>query len=91
MQLYNVQLNELIPGKAEITEDKGMYSIASGGLGGPQTPALLHTVHVLITFCFFIMDVGISAKIQSCGFILPLRKNMIAHSFTLKFLYFLLL
>ena len=47
MQLYSVQL---IPGKAEITEDKGMYRKASGGLGGPQTPALLHTVHVLITF-----------------------------------------
>ena len=46
MQLYSVQL---IPGKAEITEDKGMYSRASGGrLCGPQTPAELHTVHVLV-------------------------------------------
>ena len=33
MQLYSVKL---IPGKAEITEDKGMYSRASGGLGGPR-------------------------------------------------------
>ena len=27
------------PKKAEITEDKGMYSRASEGLGGPQAPA----------------------------------------------------
>ena len=92
MQLYSVQLN---PGKAEITDYKGMYSRASGGLsgglGGPQTPAEIHVVHVLITFYFYIMDVGISAKIQGCGLILPLRKNVITHSFTMKFLYFLLL
>ena len=37
------------------------------------------------------MYFGISPKIQSCRFILPFRKNMITHSFTVKFLYFLLL
>ena len=41
MQLYSVRL---IPGKAEITGDKGMYPRASGGLGGPQTPALFHWI-----------------------------------------------
>ena len=39
MQLYNVQL---IPGKAEITGDKGMYPRASGGLGGPPDPRLIY-------------------------------------------------
>ena len=50
MQLYSVQL---IPGKAEITGDKGtcMYPRASGGLGGPQTPALFHVVITYSTFC----------------------------------------
>ena len=89
MQLYSVQL---IPGKAEITGDKGIYPRASGGLGGPQPPAnfkrLLHTIHVLINILFYIMDFGISAKIRSCGFILPLRKNMITSSFTMNFYIF---
>ena len=69
MQLYSVQL---IPGKAEITEDKGMYSRAPG----PPDPRLI-TYSTCINILFYIMDVGISAKIQSCGFILPVRKNMI--------------
>ena len=82
MQLYSVQL---IPGKAEITEDKGMYYRASGG------PRLITYSKCINNILFYIMDFGISAKIQSCGFILPLRKNMITHSFTMKFLYVLLL
>ena len=40
---------------------------------------------------FYIIDLGISPKIQSFRFVLPLRKNMITHSFTMSFLYFLLL
>ena len=79
MQLYSVQL---IPGKAEITEDKGMYSRASGGLGGPQTPRLI-TYSTCIKNILFLHYGLISAEIRSFGFILPLRKNMITHSFTI--------
>ena len=72
-----------------------MYPRASGGRLGPQTPPnfkrLSHTVHVLISILFPSMDVGISTKIQSCRFILPLRMNMITtHTFTMKKIYFLL-
>ena len=57
----------------------------------PIFKILLHTVHVLLNILsIFNMDFGISAKIQSCEFI-PLRKNMITHSFTMNFSYFLLL
>ena len=67
-----------------------MYPRASGGLGGPQTrpnfKSSLHTIHNIL---FYTMDFGISAEIWSCGFILPLRKNMITHSLTMIFLYFL--
>ena len=73
MQLYNVQL---IPGKAEITGVKGMYPRASGGLH----------VHVNINILFYyIMGLRISGKIQSCGFILPLRKHMINTLFRFDF------
>ena len=77
MQLYSVQL---IPGKAEITGDRGMYPRHP-----PNFKRLLHTVHVLINILFYIMDFGISAKIGSCGFILPLRNDMITHTFTMIF------
>ena len=79
MQLYSVQL---IPGKAEITGDKGIYPRASPP---PNFMRLLHNVHVLVYILFYMMDIGNSAEIQSCGFILLLRKNMITHSFTMHF------
>ena len=79
LQLYSVQL---IPGKAEITEDKGMYSRASGGPRRPLNPRLI-TYSTCIKNIRFLHYGLISAKIRSCGFILPLRKNMITHSFTI--------
>ena len=89
MELSSVQL---IPGNAEITGDKGMYPRASGGLGGPQTPTLFHRINTYSTFCSILWTVlGISAMIRELHtFILPLRKNMITHSFRIKFFYFLL-
>ena len=67
-----------------------MHPRVSGGLGGPRHPPnfkrLLHTVHVLVNILFHIMDFGMSAEIRSCGFILPLRKNMITRSFTMNIL-----
>ena len=71
-----------------------MYPRASGGRPRPPPifKILLHTVYVLLNIVsIFNMDFGISAKIQSCEFILHLRKNMITHSFTTNFSYFLLL
>ena len=73
-----------------------MYPRASGGLGRPQTPGCFQGV-ITYTTCInkyaylCIIALGISPKIQSCSFIIPLRKNMITHSLTMKVLYFLLL
>ena len=82
MQLYSVQL---IPGKAEITGDKGIYPKAAPTPPPNFKSLILHTIHVLINILFYTMDFGISAEIQSCGFILPWRKNMETHSFTVNF------
>ena len=74
MQLYSVQL---IPGKAEITGDKGMYPRASGGLSGPQTLAWFHKI-ITYSSCIYM---------YLCTFILPLRNNMITHSITMIFFF----
>ena len=49
---------------------------------------LLHTENVIVNILLYIIDFGISVEIQSCGFILPLRENMITHSFTINFYIF---